>query len=98
MLHKEMLTNGQRVRVTFELPGSLWATTIALVGDFNDWDPQRDFLRQRMDGAWTVSIELPAGHAYQFRYLLDGKDWCNDWHADGQSANAHGAINSVVVT
>ena len=38
MIYKEPLPDGEHVRVTFELPSSLWAERVNLVGDFNDWD------------------------------------------------------------
>ncbi len=98
MLYKEVLANGTRVRVTFELPSSFWATTIALIGDFNGWDPHRHLLHQRLDGTWTITLELPAGRVYRFSYLVDGKDYCCEWHADQQHRNDSGTTTSIVIT
>ena len=41
---------------------------------------------------------LPKGNEYQFRYLVNGRDWHNDWHADKYVPNKYGSDNSVVVT
>jgi len=41
---------------------------------------------------------LSAGREYQFRYLVDGQDWYNDWQADKYVPNNFGGDNSVVVT
>lgn len=99
MITKESLPDGKFVRVTFEVPSSLWAERVNLVGDFNDWDTTRDELRQsRADGAWRITLTLPAGRAYQFRYLINGRDWHNDWHADRYMPNKYGTDNSVVET
>jgi hypothetical protein len=36
----------------------------------------------RTDANWQVTVELKGGLRYRFRYLVDGKEWVNDWHAD----------------
>jgi hypothetical protein len=43
-------------------------------------------------------LVLPKGRAYQFRYLVNGQDWQNDWHADQYALNKFGTDNSVVQT
>jgi 1,4-alpha-glucan branching enzyme len=98
MIHKERLPDGY-VRVTFELPSAIWAERVALVGDFNNWDPDKDqMFPSRSDGNWRITLELKAGRSYQFRYLVNGRDWHNDWHADEYAPNEFGTDNSVVVT
>ncbi|PKO21361.1 MAG: glycoside hydrolase [Chloroflexi bacterium HGW-Chloroflexi-1] len=99
MIYKDPLPDGQNVRVTFELPSSIWAERVNLVGDFNDWDTTRDEMRQgRADGNWRITLTLPAGREYQFRYLVNGRDWQNDWHADRYAPGRFGTDNSVVST
>ena len=43
-------TNGGRVRVTFVLPPSGDDGQVAVVGDFNDWDPLATPLQKRRLG------------------------------------------------
>lgn len=86
-----------KVRVTFAMPAAIWADSIYVVGDFNGWDERATPLRQTERG-WMVSLELDAGRAYQYRYLVNGTDWQNDWQADGYEPNRYGGDNSVVVT
>jgi hypothetical protein len=50
------------------------------------------------DHGWSVSLELEAEKAYQYRYLVNGNDWYNDWRADSYVPNEYGGDNSVVVT
>jgi hypothetical protein len=38
MIRKQPSSNANKVIVTFEIPGSIWADRIYLVGDFDDWD------------------------------------------------------------
>ncbi|MGC8779761.1 MAG: isoamylase early set domain-containing protein [Anaerolineae bacterium] len=99
MIYKEPSPDKNTVLVTFELPSSIWAERVNLVGDFNDWDTTRDEMQQsRADGRWRITLELPKGREYEFRYLVNGRDWHNDWHADKYRPNKYGTDNSVVCT
>lgn len=83
------------VRVIFELPACIWADRIFLVGDFNEWSTLVSPFAQGRDGVWRVTLDLPAGREYQFRYLVDGA-WQTDLHADGWVRNEFGSQNSIV--
>lgn len=97
MIKKEPTGKKDLVRVTFELSSTLWAERINLVGEFNDWDTTATpMTRSRSDANWKATLELPAGRRYRFRYLVDGKDWLNDWHADDYLENPYGSYDSVV--
>lgn len=86
-----------KVKVTFAMPAALWADSIHVVGDFNGWDERATPLRQTESG-WMVSLELDSGRAYEYRYLVNGSEWHNDWQADGYVSNEFGGDNSLVVT
>ncbi len=88
---------GGTVRVTFALPATIWADMIHVVGDFNGWDERATPMRLTESG-WMVTVELEPGRDYQYRYLIDGSEWHNDWHADRYEPNAYGGDNSVVST
>ena len=91
--------NGARkVRVTFRLTDTLWADAIHVVGDFNGWNRTSHPLTHNRFGIWMLTVELEVGRVYQFRYLLDGKEWFNDTQADAYVYNQHGSSNFVIVT
>jgi 1,4-alpha-glucan branching enzyme len=97
MIKKEPTKVPGIVRVTFELPSNMWAERINIVGEFNDWDTAATPMsRNRSDANWKVSIDLKVGQRYRFRYLVDGKEWLNDWHADDHEDNPYGTYDSVV--
>lgn len=97
MIEKEPANKPNRVRVTFLLPSNLWADRVNLVGEFNDWDTMATPMsRSRADANWRVTVELEAGRRYKFRYLVDGKEWLNDWHADDHAENPYGSYDSVL--
>ncbi len=85
-------------RVKFVMPSSTWATSINLVGDFNDWSQSATPFQCGRNGDWSVTLDLPCGRAYQFRYLCDGQDWFNDGQADAYVYNQYGSDNCVLIT
>lgn len=100
MIEKQYIRRSDRqaVHVRFSLPNSVWADTIYLVGDFNNWQRTEVPFQRDRQGEWFIAIELDIGHAYQFRYLCDNDHWMNDSHADAYVPNPHGSDNFVVVT
>ena len=99
MIHKVLSDRTGWVIVRFELPPSIWADTVHLVGDFNDWDQTSlPMARDRDDGTWYVVLELDCDKEHQFRYLVNGREWHNDWKADRYVPNPYGGTNSVVLT
>ena len=55
--------------VRFYLPGYDRANVVAVVGDFNDWNPRRAILH-RVRGGWKLVLELPPGE-YQYAFSVD---------------------------
>lgn len=97
MITRDVFPQRKVVRVTFALPSSIWADTIHLVGDFNDWDTQSLPLKQTEE-AWTLTLELEAGREYRYRYLFNGGEWCTDSNADKYVPNPHGSYDAIVIT
>lgn len=99
-LKKQYLKTKSICKVTFTLPfGAVeFAKTVCLVGDFNDWSYCDTPMKVAKDGSCSVTLDLEIGYEYQFRYLLDGIHWENDWQADKYVPTAFGdSENSVVV-
>lgn len=100
-MKKRFLKSKPVCKVTFELPQQAAddAKKVTLVGDFNGWDPDATALKRLKDGAYSVMLDLPRDCEFQFRYLIDGERWENDWEADKYVPNPAGNCeNSVVVT
>ena len=70
------------VTFTVEPEAAQGAQTVNVAGDFNSWSSTDTPLKKGKDGSFSVKIELEANREYQFRYLLDGCRWENDWTAD----------------
>jgi 1,4-alpha-glucan branching enzyme len=87
-------------KVTFCLPkdAAKDAKVVTIAGDFNDWSHDATRLKRDRSGNFKVTLELENGREYQFRYLLDGTTWENDWQADKYVMAGVGSTeNSVVV-
>ncbi len=98
-IRKEYSKNKEVCKVTFVLPRDIARNfkTVSLVGDFNEWNPDANkFAETEKNGDYSVTIELPAGKKYQFRYLADGVHWFNEEEADGEIQTYVGSYNSVL--
>jgi hypothetical protein len=87
---------GGRASVAFTVDAAVAATKASVCGEWNDWSPDRDPLTRAADGSFSGTVELEAGRAYRFRYLIDGEVWENDWAADAYVPNGFGGDDSVV--
>ena len=85
-----------RASVTFTLDPRVGAQTAAVCGEWNDWSVSADVMRRDAEGGFSLIVDLEAGRAYRFRYLLDGQRWENDWAADAYLPNSFGGDDSVV--
>jgi hypothetical protein len=55
-------------------------------------------MRRYSEGSSKVSVTLKPKKRYQFRYLLNGERWENDWQADEYVPNQFGTEDSVLKT
>ncbi len=103
MLKKRYIKSRKVCKVTFalpraELPEGVDAASVHLVGEFNEWSNTATPMIRAKEDTFRVTLELEPAKTYQFRYLVDGEHWCNDWHADGYVLSGFGADNCAVVT
>jgi len=98
-LQKRYLKTKNVSKVTFSLPAEAAreAQSVYLVGDFNGWDAEATPMSRLKSGEFKITLDLETGRGYQYRFLIDGRVWENDWAADDYCpAGVPGAENSVV--
>ena len=83
-----------RVLVQFRL-GDPGAHEVALVGDFNGWQPAHR-LHQVEAGVWSVDVALAPG-IYSYVFVIDGKTWRLDPLAPRVTDGFGGASSRVAV-
>ena len=72
-MKKTYTKTGKSCRVTFSLPAEVNAESVALCGEFNEWDPGKHPLKKRKDGSFSITISVKPGAEYRFRYWVDGE-------------------------
>lgn len=83
-LKKTFSSDKTKCTVTFSInaAAAAGAEKAFLVGEFNDWSESATPMKKGADGSFSVKKQFEVNKEYQFRYLLDGKTWINDWKAD----------------
>ena len=97
-ISKKFLKSKPVCKVTFKLKKDQvdGASTVHLVGDFNDWNKESHPMKGLKNGSFSAVLDLESGRDYQFRYLIDGDKWLNDEGADSYVASPYGDQNAVV--
>jgi 1,4-alpha-glucan branching enzyme len=81
------------VHLRLDAPAS---SRVAVVGDFNDWDPTATPLRPTGDrGTWVVELRLKPGR-YHYTFLIDGRRWERDPRESPAAESDFGAPVSVL--
>ncbi len=96
MIQCDVQKGSAKVKVTFTLAeDSLDGQVVAVVGDFNDWDPTAVPMAHK-GGKRVATVTLVPGRRYGFRYLTERGQWLNDEAADAYEPNEFGVDNSIL--
>ena len=71
------------------------ASSVAIVGDFNDWEEGGSPLRRERGGVWAITIPLAPGR-YHYTFVVDGTKWVADPLAPRTLEDDFGRPNSVI--
>jgi hypothetical protein len=72
------------------------AAHVAVVGDFNGWDPTAHSLEQVSPGVWSLVVPLEPGR-HTYAYVVDGERWIPDSLAARAPGDEFGGRNSVLL-
>lgn len=73
------------------------ARRVAVVGDFNDWDPQAHPMHIIRPWQWRLTLpSLPPGR-YHYKFLIDDEVWVDDPENVEKEADGYGGFNAVLV-
>lgn len=70
------------------------ALYVALVGDFNHWNPEMDPLEKTSTGIWRITKKLAPG-LYRYKYVVDG-DWIPDVYNSRSGSDDVGEVCSLI--
>ena len=98
-IEKKYLKSKNICKTTFHISSEAagGAATAFLVGEFNEWEMHSLPMKRLKNGSFKLTVDLPNGKAYQFRYLLDDERWENEWSADGYCYSDYGNCENSVV-
>lgn len=98
-INKQYLKTKPLCKVTFTLPAhrGVSAEKVALLGEFNDWDPLALPMKKSKSGDFIATVNLENNKEYQFRYLVNGGTWLNDEAADSYQPSTVSYDNNSVV-
>lgn len=98
-LKKQFYEKKPVCKVTFKLAKEVASTAqrVNLAGDFNNWNGENIPMKRIRGGEYAVTVLLPKGREYQFKYLIDGNSWVNENEADKLVPNEFQTENSVVI-
>ena len=73
------------------------ASSVSIVGDFNDWEEGGSPLQRVRNGGgvWTITIPLAPGR-YHYTFVVDGTKWVADPAAPRTLEDDFGRPNSVI--
>ncbi|MFC5682593.1 isoamylase early set domain-containing protein [Flavobacterium sp. MAHUQ-51] len=94
-IKKQFVKSKPVCKVTFSIEAKE-ATSAAVVGDFNNWNPEEGALSKLKNGTFKGVFDLDKDATYEFKYLIDG-EYINETEADSFKWNEFaGAENSVL--
>lgn len=98
MLTKKFKKKDGLCEVTFATYAPSHVNGVSVCGDFNHWTPGKNSMARKDDGRFEITIALPLGLSYKFKYLRDDHAWVNDDNADSYFTHGDGNTDSVVDT
>ena len=92
---KQFIKTKPVCKVTFAIEAKE-SNAVAVVGDFNNWNPSEGELAKLKNGTFKGVFELPKDQSFEFKYLIDGA-YANEPEADSYRYNEFaGSENSVL--
>ena len=80
------------VQFVLEAPS---ARSVAVAGDFNEWDARHVLEDPDADGTWTGRVPLRPG-VHQYMFVIDGTEWVTDPGAERWTDDGFGNRNAVL--
>mgnify|MGYP003573662284 FL=1 len=99
-IKKQYLKSKPECKLTFRVTKeeAQSAETVAIVGEFNEWNKDAEPMKKLKSGDFTQTLNLETGREYQFKYLVNNTTWANETEADKVVPNGivEGEFNSVI--
>ena len=84
-IKKQFVKTKPVCKVTFSVAAKE-ANTVAVVGDFNNWNAIDGELSKLKNGTFKAVFDLPKDHSFEYKYIIDGA-YVNEPEADSYRWN-----------
>ncbi len=71
------------------------AESVSVAGSFNNWNVNANPMEKSKSGLWTLKLKLSPG-TYQYKFVVNGKDWVPDPSNPQTADDGYGGVNSVI--
>ncbi|HVM32953.1 MAG TPA: diguanylate cyclase [bacterium] len=83
------------IKIPIHYKPSREVSKVALVGSFNNWDKEADYMQRQADGSYQFIISLNPG-VYHYKFVLNGVEWIPDPANPIREEDSLGGENSVL--
>jgi 1,4-alpha-glucan branching enzyme len=81
----------RQIQIEYNIDG---ASSVFLLGDFNDWNQKKHEMKKNDDGIYRKTLMLSPG-TYEYKFLVDGQ-WKNDPLKELAPMNCFRTMNNVI--
>ncbi len=89
--NKRLKPARRRISFTLKAPD---AQLVSLVGNFNDWNPNKHPMKKNSKGIWQKTVLLEPG-TYEYKFCVD-EQWLADTRNNSRCLNEFGTMNSLI--
>jgi 1,4-alpha-glucan branching enzyme len=72
------------------------ASSAAVAGTFNGWDPARLPMKREEDGSWHAEMPVPTPGRYRYKLVLDESRWLADPSHGWREEDPYGGFDSLL--
>ncbi len=69
---------------------------VEVLGSFNEWKRGSHTMQKGKGGIWLRDLVLPELGTYEYKFLVDGKQWVDDPLNTSKSYDGYGGFNSLI--
>ena len=85
----------RKVEFVFKPDSVLQARKVALVGEFNNWQADKNLMRfDSTNGLWKIAIDLAPG-VWEYKFVVNDQNWLPDAHNPEKVADGWNGFNSL---
>jgi glycosidase len=94
-VESQAIEGGDTYKVTFRHTPVIAATSVALAGSFNGWDPKKTPMKDVGAGVYETTLELRKGR-YAYKFVLNGSVWQQDGDNPKTEPDGKSGLNSIL--